>query len=61
MDAVQYPARTVDELGRIVLPKELRRHMGINERDQFDIFVDGDKTTLQKAASNGVVQHLETL
>ena len=40
--------RRVDELGRIVLPIELRKTLGINERDSLEIFVDGEKIVLQK-------------
>ncbi|PDY14127.1 AbrB family transcriptional regulator [Bacillus pseudomycoides] len=41
--------RKVDELGRIVLPKELRRTLGINEKDPIEIFVeDTDKIVLKK-------------
>ena len=40
--------RPVDELGRIVLPKELRRSLGINPRDSVEIFTDGDRIVLQK-------------
>ena len=32
--------RTVDELGRIVLPIELRRTMGIQDKDPLEISVD---------------------
>ena len=41
-------ARKVDELGRIVLPIELRRTLSINEKDSLEIFVDNDKIVLQK-------------
>ena len=34
--------RKVDELGRIVLPKELRVTLNINEKDPLEIFVDED-------------------
>ncbi|WP_054950281.1 AbrB/MazE/SpoVT family DNA-binding domain-containing protein [Numidum massiliense] len=40
--------RKVDELGRIVLPIELRRTMLINVKDPLEIFVDGDKIVLKK-------------
>ena len=40
--------RKVDELGRIVLPKELRTVLGINEKDSIEIFTDNDKIILQK-------------
>jgi transcriptional pleiotropic regulator of transition state genes len=40
--------RKVDELGRIVLPIELRRNLDIEERDALEIYMDGDKIVLQK-------------
>ena len=40
--------RKVDELGRIVLPIELRRILGIEERDRIGIFVDGESIILRK-------------
>lgn len=32
--------RKVDELGRVVLPIEVRKLFGINEKDGLDIFID---------------------
>ena len=40
--------RRVDELGRIVLPIELRRTLGIEEKDRIEIFVDGESIILRK-------------
>lgn len=40
--------RKVDELGRIVLPIELRRTFGIEEKDRIEIFVDGESIILRK-------------
>ncbi len=40
--------RKIDELGRIVLPSELRRVFGIREGDQLEISVDGERIILQK-------------
>lgn len=40
--------RKVDELGRIVLPIELRRTMGIEVKDALEIYVDGDHIVLKK-------------
>lgn len=40
--------RRVDELGRIVLPIELRRILNINERDTLEIFVDDERIILKK-------------
>jgi transcriptional pleiotropic regulator of transition state genes len=42
--------RKVDQLGRIVLPKEMRRSFEIEINDSMEIFVDGDKIVLQKYA-----------
>lgn len=40
--------RKVDELGRIVLPAELRRTLDIGERDELEIYLDDDKVVLKK-------------
>lgn len=40
--------RKVDELGRVVLPIELRRNLSINEKDSLEIFVDDEKIILKK-------------
>jgi len=40
--------RKVDELGRIVLPIELRRTLDISERDALEIYVDGPSIVLRK-------------
>jgi transcriptional pleiotropic regulator of transition state genes len=40
--------RKVDELGRIVLPIELRRTLDINEKDSLEIYVDEGSIILRK-------------
>lgn len=40
--------RKVDELGRVVIPIELRRTLGIAEKDALEIYVDGEKIILKK-------------
>ena len=40
--------RKLDELGRIVLPIEIRKTFQIRERDPLEIFVDNDKIILKK-------------
>lgn len=40
--------RRVDDLGRIVIPIELRRTLDIQDRDSLEIYVDGDKIVLRK-------------
>ena len=40
--------RKVDELGRIVLPSELRKSLGIEIKDSLEIYVSGDSIILKK-------------
>ncbi len=40
--------RKVDELGRVVIPIELRRTLGIEERDALEIYVDDERIILKK-------------
>ena len=40
--------RKVDELGRIVIPKEMRDMFNIVEKDLIEIFIDGDNIILRK-------------
>ena len=40
--------RKIDNLGRIVLPKELRKHLNINTGDDFQILLNGEKIILEK-------------
>ena len=47
-------ARKVDDLGRIVLPIELRRQLGIRAGDELDIAVDGSTVLLRKIESRCV-------
>ena len=42
--------RRVDELGRIVLPAELRRTLDISVKEQMEIFVDGNAVVEKKYA-----------
>ena len=42
--------RKVDELGRIVLPIELRRTLDIGEKEALEIYVEDDHIILKKYA-----------
>ena len=42
--------RKVDELGRVVIPIELRRTLEIAEKDALEIYVDGEQIVLKKYA-----------
>ncbi len=40
--------RDIDEMGRIVIPKELRKSFDLNIKDHVEIFTDGDCIVLKK-------------
>ncbi len=40
--------RKVDELGRVVIPIELRRTLGIDIKDALEIYVDGEHIIFKK-------------
>ncbi len=42
--------RKVDELGRIVIPKELRRTLNLEEGDGLEIYTEGEQIILKKYA-----------
>ena len=46
--------RKVDELGRVVIPIELRNTLKIAEKDPIEIFVDGSSIILKKYEPNCV-------
>ena len=48
--------RKVDELGRVVIPIELRRTLGIAEKDALEIYVDDERIILKKYKANMTCQ-----
>ena len=40
--------RNIDELGRIVIPKEIRRKLGIENNDPVEIYIEGETILLNK-------------
>ena len=41
--------RAVDKMGRVVIPKEIRRQLKVeNDVDSFEIYMDDDKVILKK-------------
>ena len=46
--------RRIDELGRIVLPIELRRNMNLDVHDPVEIFLEGDSIVLRRYESSCV-------
>ncbi|WP_025690911.1 AbrB/MazE/SpoVT family DNA-binding domain-containing protein [Paenibacillus zanthoxyli] len=57
--------RRIDDLGRVVVPKELRRMLNIEEGDPIEFFSDGDKVILKKYSPGctfcGEEEHLQSL
>ncbi len=43
--------RKLDELGRVVIPKEIRNKLDIEEKDPIEIYVDGNSIILKKSVS----------
>ena len=54
--------RKMDQLGRLVIPKETRKMFNLNEGEPVEIFTDGDKIILKKYAPGchccGSLDHL---
>ncbi len=41
--------RAVDKMGRVVIPKEIRKQLGVqNDVDSFEIYMEGDNVILKK-------------
>ena len=55
--------RSVDDLGRIVIPKEMRRALGVQEGEQMEIFTSADGEIILRKATvkevNGVMVKME--
>ena len=45
--------RSIDDLGRIVIPKGIREKLGIKENNCLDIYIDGDNIIIKKAKAKG--------
>lgn len=55
--------RRVDELGRIVIPKEMRNSMGVCEGDAFEIAVENGNFVLipKRTTTDQIVHEIDTL
>ena len=40
--------RRIDELGRIVIPKEIRKNLRIKDGENIEIFIEGENIILKK-------------
>ena len=54
--------RRIDDLGRIVVPKEIRHTLGIKEGDPMELYVEGDTVCFRKYSTlPEIAQTVETL
>ncbi len=54
--------RRIDDLGRVVIPKEVRRTMHIKEGDPLELFMEGEFVCFKRYDScHPIIQCLETL
>lgn len=44
--------RRIDDLGRVCIPKEIRKRLKINDLDPVEIFMNGDQVILKKYNEN---------
>lgn len=52
--------RRVDDLGRVVIPKEIRRNLGIREGDPLEIFLHEDSVCFKKYTTNKLEKVYDT-
>ena len=50
--------RRIDDLGRVVIPKEIRKNLNIKENDSLEIFIDGENIILKKYSILSKVEKL---
>jgi len=53
--------RRIDDLGRVIIPKELRRSLRIYEGDPLELFTDSDSIVLKKYNVVGMIEDSESL
>lgn len=53
--------RRIDDLGRIVIPKELRRNMNIREGDPMEIYLDEDNRVVFEKYNSGLLPFIHNL
>lgn len=53
--------RRIDDLGRIVIPKEIRRNMNIREGDPMEIYLDGNNRVVFEKYDSGLLPFIHNL
>lgn len=50
--------RYIDDLGRVVIPKDIRRGLNIKEGDQLEIFTEGESVIFKKYYTSNDIKSL---
>ena len=53
--------RRIDDLGRVVIPKEIRRTIGLREGDPMEIFLDGENRVVFEKYNTGLLPFVRNL
>lgn len=53
--------RRIDDLGRVVIPKEIRKTMGIQEGDPLEIFMEGQDTVCFRKYGINLTEEIDRL
>lgn len=53
--------RRIDDLGRVVIPKEIRRAVGIHEGEPLEIFIEGKDTICFRKYRNNLCGQIDDL
>lgn len=53
--------RRIDDLGRIAIPKEIRRRIGVHEGDPLEIYVEGKDTVCFRKYNNNLSNEIASL
>lgn len=53
--------RSMDKLGRLVIPKELRRTLEIADGDYVEVFRDGENVIVRKLQDTGIARKIDKL
>ena len=48
---------TIDEIGRIVIPKAFRKRIGINSRDVLNLTIEDDSLIIKKSEDSDIIQN----
>ena len=48
-------SRTIDARGRVTVPREIRRQLGVSAKDTIEFVIEGNEVALRAAASHGDV------